>query len=30
VLPELIRIERRSRLAARALGDFIADCRFQA
>lgn len=30
LLPELIRIERRSRLAARALGDFIADCRFQA
>lgn len=29
LLPELIRIERRSRLAARVLGDFIGDCRFQ-
>jgi len=29
LLPELIRVERRSRLAARMLGDFIADCQFQ-
>jgi adenosylhomocysteine nucleosidase len=28
LLPELIRLERRSRLAARALGDFVADCEF--
>ncbi len=27
-LPELIRLARQGRLAARALGDFIADCRF--
>jgi adenosylhomocysteine nucleosidase len=27
-LPELIRLERQGRIAARALGDFIADCRF--
>ncbi len=27
-VPELIRLERRGRLAARALGDFFADCRF--
>ncbi len=27
-LPELIRIERQGRIAARALGDFLADCRF--
>ena len=27
-LPELIRLRRRSILAARVLGDFIADCRF--
>ena len=26
--PELVRIARRSRLTATALGDFIADCRF--
>lgn len=26
--PELIRLERRGRMAARALGDFLADCRF--
>lgn len=29
LVPELIRLERRSRLAARALGDFIAECRFE-
>lgn len=28
LLPELIRLGRRSRVAASALGDFIADCRF--
>jgi adenosylhomocysteine nucleosidase len=28
LVPELIRIHRRSRVASRALGDFIADCRF--
>jgi adenosylhomocysteine nucleosidase len=27
-LPELIRLERQGRIAARALGEFIADCRF--
>jgi adenosylhomocysteine nucleosidase len=27
-VPELIRLLRRSSLAARALGDFFADCRF--
>jgi nucleoside phosphorylase len=27
-LPELIRLERQGRIAARALGDFLADCRF--
>jgi adenosylhomocysteine nucleosidase len=27
-VPELIRLERRGRLAARALGEFIGDCRF--
>jgi hypothetical protein len=27
-VPELIRIERRVRLASRALGDFFAECRF--
>jgi adenosylhomocysteine nucleosidase len=27
-LPELLRLQRRSVLAARSLGDFIADCRF--
>jgi len=27
-LPELIRLQRRCSLAARSLGDFIADCRF--
>jgi adenosylhomocysteine nucleosidase len=26
--PELMRLERRGRMAARALGDFLADCRF--
>ena len=29
LIPELIRLERRSRLAARALGDFVAECRFE-
>jgi len=29
LMPELIRLERQCRLAARALGDFIADCRFE-
>jgi adenosylhomocysteine nucleosidase len=28
LLPELIRLERHGRVAARALGDFVADCRF--
>jgi adenosylhomocysteine nucleosidase len=28
MLPEVIRLERRGRAAARALGDFLADCRF--
>lgn len=28
LLPELLRLSRRSRVAARALGDFFADCRF--
>ena len=27
-VPELMRLERRGRMAARALGDFLADCRF--
>lgn len=27
-LPELLRLQRRCRLAARSLGEFIADCRF--
>ncbi len=27
-LPQLIRLERRARVAARALGDFLADCQF--
>jgi len=27
-LPELVRLERQGRIAARALGEFIADCRF--
>jgi hypothetical protein len=27
-LPELVRMERRGRLAARALGDFVAECVF--
>ncbi len=28
LLPELLRIERHGRIAARALGEFLADCRF--
>jgi hypothetical protein len=28
LVPELYRLYRRSRLAARTLGDFLADCRF--
>jgi hypothetical protein len=27
-MPELVRLERRGRSAARALGEFFADCRF--